>query len=230
MKLLLSQNKETRAIGSKVDYMNKKNKKYHTVLSIVAILGIVALGSLSAQPLSEEQNIPMEVATGEMAPSQAEGILYMREEEKLARDVYLALYDVWGIRTFANIARAEQKHMDAVASLIESQGLVDPAADTKKGEFMNPDLAALYTSLVELGSQSPQDALTVGAIIEDLDISDLDAYLLVTDDPYAKVVYANLLKGSENHMRSFTRQLSRYGVAYEARYITAERLEEILSR
>ena len=208
--------------------MNFKNKHFYKALSIAAVMGIVAITFLSAQPINEEQNLPIAVAPAEEAPSQAEGIIYMREEEKLARDVYLAMYDAWGIRTFANIARAEQKHMDAVGLLIESQGLVDPAKDTKRGEFMNPDLAALYTSLVELGSQSPQDALTVGAIIEDLDISDLDAYLLRTDDPYAKVVYTNLLKGSENHMRSFARQLSRYGIAYEARYVTAERLEEIL--
>ncbi len=207
-----------------------KNKKYHKALAIVTVMGIVALGSLGAQPIGEEQDIPMEVTPAAEASSEAAGILYMREEEKLARDVYLALYEVWGIRTFSNIAKSEQKHMDAVALLIEKQGLVDPALDTKPGEFMNPDLASLYASLVELGSQSPQDALTVGAIIEDLDISDLQAYLLKTEDPYARVVYANLLKGSENHIRSFTRQLSRYGIVYEARYLTAERLEEILYR
>ncbi len=210
--------------------MDMKNKKYYKVVSFVAVLGMVALGSLGAQPISEEQNIPVTVTPGTQVSSEAAGILYMREEEKLARDVYLALYEVWGIRTFSNIAKAEQKHMDAVGLLIESKGLVDPAADTKKGEFTNPDLASLYTSLVELGSQSPQDALTVGAIIEDLDISDLDAYLLKTEDPYAEIVYTNLLKGSENHIRSFTRQLSRYGIDYEARYMTAERLEEILYR
>ena len=210
--------------------MNFRNMHVYKAVAIVAVMGIVALGSLSAQPIGEEQNIPMSGAIGEQIPSEAEGILYMREEEKLARDVYLALYEKWGIRTFANIARAEQKHMDAVGLLIEKQGLVDPAADTKMGEFKNPDLASLYASLVQLGSKSPQDALTVGAIIEDLDISDLDAYLIRTEDPYARIVYTNLLKGSENHMRSFARQLSRYGIVYEARYMTAERLQDILGR
>ncbi len=204
--------------------MNMKNTKFYTILVIAAVLGI---GLLAAQPVNEEQNLPITVSQD---TDDSSGILYMREEEKLARDVYLALYDVWGIRTFSNIARAEQKHMDAVATLIDAQGLVDPVIGSKPGEFQNAELASLYTSLVELGSKSPQDALIVGTIIEDLDIYDLENYLLETDDPAAIVVYTNLLKGSENHMRSFTRQLSRYDITYEARYITQVRLEEILSR
>ncbi len=210
--------------------MNSENKKFFKILSLVAVLGIGSLGLLVAQPVDEEQNLPMIIATGEEAPSDAAGILYMREEEKLARDVYLALYETWGIRTFANIARSEQRHMDAVATLIEAKGLVDPAMGSEPGEFLNADLGALYESLVELGSKSPQDALLVGAIIEDLDIYDLETYLAETEDPASITVYTNLLKGSENHMRSFIRQLARYNKTYEVRYITQERLEEILYR
>ena len=33
---------------------------------------------------------------------------FMREEEKLARDVYLYLFDVWGQWIFENIAASEQ--------------------------------------------------------------------------------------------------------------------------
>jgi len=205
-------------------------KKFHKFIVIAAVMGTVALAMLAAQPSSEVQNLPTTVSTGAEVSSDSEGILYMREEEKLARDVYLALYDVWGIKTFSNIAKAEQKHMDRVASLIEAQGLVDPVIGSKPGEFQNPDLAALYASLVALGSKSPQDALIVGAIIEDLDIYDLENYLLVTDDPASIAVYTNLVKGSENHMRSFSKQLERYNIAYEARYITPERLKAILSQ
>lgn len=210
--------------------MNSKNNRFSKILSLVAAIGIVFLGSLVAQPLDEVQNLPVTVATGEEVPSDTAGILNMREEEKLARDVYLTMYEEWGIRTFANIARSKQKHMNVLATLIEAQGLVDPVIGSKPGEFKNSDLASLYASLVALGSKSRQEAFTVGAIIEDLVIYDLESYLSETDDPYTIVVYTNLLKGSENHMRSFTRQLSRYGTAYEARYITQERLEAILYR
>ena len=205
-------------------------KKFHKFVMIAAVMSVFTLAFLAAEPISEVQNLPTTVSTGVEASSDSAGILYMREEEKLARDVYLALYDVWGIRTFSNIARAEQKHMDRVATLIEAQGLVDPVIGSKPGEFQNPELAALYASLVEQGSRSAQDALIVGMIIEDLDIYDLENYLLKTDDPASIAVYTNLLKGSENHMRSFSKQLERYNITYEARYITPERLKAILSR
>ena len=205
-------------------------RKFHTFLVLTAVMGISALALLTAQPASEVQNLPVTVSAVDEVSSESEGILYMREEEKLARDVYLALYDMWALRTFANIAESEQTHMDRVGALIEAQGLVDPVTGSQPGEFKNPELAELYASLVELGSKSLQDALIVGAIIEDLDIYDLENYLSETDDPDSIAVYTNLLRGSENHMRSFTDQLSRYGIAYEARYITEERLAEILSR
>ncbi|AEV29758.1 hypothetical protein SpiGrapes_1971 [Sphaerochaeta pleomorpha str. Grapes] len=205
-------------------------KKFYQFTLLAIVMGLSVLGSLGAEPNGEVQNVSATVPSVGTMSSDSEGILYMREEEKLARDVYLALYDIWGIRTFSNIAKSEQKHMDAVATLIQAQGLVDPVVGSKPGEFQNPTLAALYMSLVEQGSKSPQDALIVGATIEDLDIHDLETYLAETDDPDSLAVYSNLLRGSENHMQSFSKQLNRYNIAYEARYITDERLAGILSR
>ena len=153
----------------------------------------------------------------------------MREEEKLARDVYLAMYEKWGIKTFANIARSEQQHMDAVALLMKSKGMDDPVANAAVGEFTNPKIAALYDELIALGNTSAIDALTVGAIIEDLDIYDLQELLAETDDADTVRVYSALLRGSENHMRSFAGLLNRFGKPYEAQYISSERLTEILT-
>ncbi len=219
----------------------------HTYRKIftIAILTMVVVFGLAAQAAIEQQNVvetPVEAEvvetteavagtqTEDQTSDMADGILYMREEEKLARDVYLALYDIWGIRTFANIANSEQQHMDAVAYLINVQGLVDPAAQSATGEFQNPVLAKLYTDLVAQGSKSIVDALKVGATIEDLDINDLENLIVEIDDPDTLAVYGNLLRGSENHMRSFTGQLSRYGVVYTPQFITAERLSSIIGR
>jgi len=219
----------------------------HTYRKIftIAILTMVVVFGLAAQAAIEQQNVvetPVKAEVVETAEAvagaqaevqtsdEADGILYMREEEKLARDVYLALYDIWGIRTFANIANSEQQHMDAVAYLINKQGLVDPAAQSAPGEFQNPVLAKLYADLVAQGSKSIVDALMVGATIEDLDIYDLENYIVETDDPDTLAVYSNLLRGSENHMRSFTGQLSRYNAVYTAQFITAERLNSIIGR
>jgi len=107
----------------------------------------------------------------DLTEAEAEAILFMREEEKLARDVYVALNELWDLRVFANISRSETSHMDAVGELMERYGLDDPIGGP--GEFANAELQALYGELMTLGSQSLTDALVVGAMIEDVDIVDL---------------------------------------------------------
>ena len=149
------------------------------------------------------------IATTDLSEVEAEGLSFMREEEKLARDVYLTLYEQWGIRIFQNIAGAEETHMSAVADLLERYGLPDPAADTAVGVFTNPELQALYDQLIEDGSQSLADALRVGALVEEVDIIDLETYIAQTDNEDVLLVYQNLLKGSYNHLRAFTSTLEK---------------------
>lgn len=207
--------------------MHSKKRTVHKVVTIMAIVGIFASGLLIAQPLDEVQNPPITASPSVEAPSDPSGLLSTREEGKLARDVYIALYDVWGIRVFANMARGKQMHMDHLASLIEAQGLVDPVIGSGLGEFKNAELASLYTSLVAQGSQSLQAAFTVGSIIGDLGIYDLETSLLEAEEPYTIGAYTKLLRGSVNHMRPFARKPSRYRIVYGARCITAGRLEAI---
>ena len=107
---------------------------------------------------------------GELTALEVDGLAFMREEEKLARDVYLTLYEKWNMPVFQNIAGSESTHMDAVLTLLERYSLDDPSAEKAVGEFTNPDLQALYDQLVNLGSQSLADALKVGAAIEEIDI------------------------------------------------------------
>ncbi len=194
---------------------------------IVTVLVILLTGfTLSAQPYSELMNTP--TATEEIT---TDGSLYMFEEEKLARDVYIALYEQWGSRVFYNIANAEQQHMDQVFALLLGPDSQDAFANVEVGVFTNPELAKLYTDLVAQGSKSITDAYIVGATIEDLDISDLQKYLAAnTDDEITTYVYSNLLRGSENHMRAFVNQLSRYNATYEAQYISSSDLKAILTQ
>ncbi|MDD4574562.1 MAG: DUF2202 domain-containing protein, partial [Sphaerochaeta sp.] len=147
--------------------------KINKFLTIVVVVGMITSGVLVAQPLSEEQNVPATVSPESELSSEAAGILVMWEEEKLARDVYLSLYNVWGVRGFSNMARSKQRHMDAMKALADVQELADPI----HGEFQNPELAFLYTSLVEQGSRSLRDAFLVGSSIEDLGISNLEDFL-----------------------------------------------------
>jgi hypothetical protein len=163
------------------------------------------------------------IATTDLSEAEAEGLSFMREEEKLARDVYLMLYEQWGIRIFQNIAKAEETHMSAIAGLLERYGLPDPAEDTAVGVFTNPELQALYDQLMEEGSQSLADALRVGALVEEVDIVDLEDYIEQTDNEDVLLVYQNLLKGSYNHLRAFTSNLEKQtGEIYQLQLLESD--------
>lgn len=165
----------------------------------------------------------------EISEVEREALLKMREEEKLARDVYKVLYDKWGIRVFTNIQNAEQRHMDTVKILLTKYGIDDPVLDDTTGVFNNAELLKLYNQLIEKGNLSITDALTVGATIEDVDIFDLRQYKLKVDNMDILFVFSNLEKGSENHMRAFYSQLINYGVVYVAQFISQEELDAIIS-
>ena len=166
-----------------------------------------------------------EISEGERA-----GLLKMREEEKLARDVYLALYNKWQHQVFSHIAQAEQRHMDAVGGLLGKYGIADPIVGNTPGAFSDPHLNDLYQSLVAKGATSQENALLVGATIEDMDIYDLNELTAQTDNDDIDAVYQNLNKGSRNHLRAFTRLLNSYGISYKAQFLTQNELEEIISR
>lgn len=155
-------------------------------------------------------------------------ITFMREEEKLARDVYLTLSEDWDLAVFANIAASEQRHMDAVGDLIAKYNQADPVIDDTVGTFSNGELAELYTNLTAAGRVSVVDALLVGATIEDLDIGDLIAALAVVDNADIQMVFGNLLQGSANHFSAFTRLLEGWGESYEPENFEIEELESIV--
>jgi hypothetical protein len=175
-----------------------------------------------------------DINISELSAEEETSLLFVREEEKLARDVYLALDEKWGdqVANFRNIANAEQTHTDSVKALLDRYSLEDPVTeeeDLNLGVFQNETLQSLYDSLVETGSQSLVDGLTVGATIEDLDIRDIELDMESADNEDILLVYSNLVKGSENHMRAFVNALENQGATYSPVYITDERYDAILS-
>jgi hypothetical protein len=137
-----------------------------------------------------------------------EALQYIREEEKLARDVYLVLYDQFRLTIFKNIAASEQKHMDAIKNLLVKYRLSDPAAGKEIGEFTNPAIQLLYNELRAEGTSSVPAALEVGVKIEELDMKDLDEAISISTK-YKDIinVYSNLYQGSENHLAAFQSHL-----------------------
>ena len=98
-------------------------------------------------------------------------LLFMLEEEKLARDTYTYLEDLWEINQFSNIKKSEQSHMNAVIGLLDQYDISYTLLSY--GEFNNPEIQKLYDQFIDYGSENKANALEVGANIEDLDIVDL---------------------------------------------------------
>jgi hypothetical protein len=166
-------------------------------------------------------------AQGPLEEREAAGLIELREEEKLAHDVYVVLAAKWQVPIFTNISQAESRHMNAVASLLKVYQLDDPVADREEGEFSNPRFTALYQELVQAGSGSLAEAYKVGARIEELDISDLRKVTVESTQPLVKQVFGNLQRASRNHLRAFASQLAQQGETYAARHLTQEQFDSI---
>lgn len=142
-----------------------------------------------------------------LTQEEIDGILFMREEEKLAHDVYVQFYELYGKQIFLNISESEQRHMDAMLRLIKFYGLEDPAK-VEIGEFKNEELKELYDNLMLMGTDLIS-ALEVGVLIEETDIEDITALMEQTEVKNILQVYGNLLNGSENHLKSFESTLDK---------------------
>jgi hypothetical protein len=142
-----------------------------------------------------------------LTQEQEDGLVFMYQEEKVARDVYLTLSDLYSNNTFTNIAKAEQKHMDAVKSLLVKYSLEVPVVSDEIGVFELEALQTAYNDLIAKGEVSETSALEVGRDIELMDIADLEERMVDTTDDI-KAVYQKLLDGSYNHLNAFNSALN----------------------
>lgn len=185
---------------------------------------VVALLAAGLPQLAVAQN----VSEGTLTPDMA----YLTEEEKVARDVYEAFAKKYQQRVFENIARSEQHHLDEMSALMTTCGEDIPRAvrRDKPGRFTSPELQELYQSLIARGEQSLEEALRVGALIEETDILDLRTAAAGAECAEAASLYARLEKASYNHLRAFVRNLHKQGVTYEPVLLAQKDYAEILAQ
>ena len=169
-------------------------------------------------------------ATGLNAEA-AQELRYMREEEKLARDVYRQAYDHWGLPVFARVAQAEQRHMDIMGRMLAYYGQSDPIADPNaRGGFTDARLAKLYADLTSRAAKSASDALQAAGLIEEVDIMDLEKAAKTAPDAMLRRAYANLERGSRNHLRGFTSEWLRLtGKPYVAQAMPQATVDAIVA-
>lgn len=211
----------------------------------IALVALVTIGLAFASPAAAQRHgfgpnggecvgginaLFNEIEIVPLSAAEEDELLFMWEEEKMARDVYLNLAQTWQLPIFANTARAEQKHMDLMYTFIETYGFAGQIPEDVPDAFVNPDLSTLFTDSVTKGELSLIDALEVGATIEDKDLFDL--YNLIeyeTDNKHIELVAYNLARASRNHLRAFGRALEAQGETYTATiYLDQATIDDIL--
>jgi hypothetical protein len=212
------------------------------------------------EAISVEDTAQDDLSTAEVSgldATEASHLTFMREEEKLARDVYLTLAELYpDQKVFNQIAtRAEQTHTDTMRDRLDQFNLLDPNPNTNNlpdslGVFTGDEWGWYFTEKFELlttmGKESEIAALYVGALIEELDMHDIAVCpqvmidrgfsspcgLQYTDEPAIQTAYSALISGSESHLRAYVGQIEAVeGVGnYKAQYLTQEEVDAILGR
>lgn len=228
------------------------NYKTPVMASIVASLMFATAGSVMAAGPGGGGG-----GGGALDATEASHLTFMREEEKLARDVYLTfagMYPSQGV--FNNIATtSEQTHTDTMRDKLVQYNLPDPNPDTNNlpasiGVFSGAEWGSYFTGkfndLTAWGSNSELDALYAGAFIEELDMHDIaDCPQIMVDNGYNDPcglnytdanglinAYSSLIDGSESHLRSYVGQIEAVIGAgnYQAQYLSQAEVDAILGR
>jgi len=205
--------------------MKKLTSKLLGLAFVLLALGFVS----SCDKQSTEQDVQSQDLKIEgMDTECVNSLTYMREEEKLAHDVYVNMFEIWSVPVFNNISKSEAHHTNMVKGLLDFYGMDDPALPGI-GEFSNTDLQELYTSLINIGNASLTDALVVGATIEEIDIIDLrDAIENCTEDTII-ATYSRLKRASGFHLKAFVAHLAFHDYTYTPQYLTQEEFDEIIN-
>ncbi len=201
--------------------MGKKIKIYGTLL----FFSLMTLNFISCSTDDGEIIVDEPVA---LSQEEVDMLIQMREEEKLARDVYDYLYSRYALNVFDNISNSEQMHMDRVLGLLNQYNIPDPALPNP-GEFSSQTLQDLYDQLTSEGDIALINALKVGATVEDLDIFDLEDFSSKTQNQDILDVFSNLTCGSRNHLRGFYNQILNEGDDYSPQFISQTEFDDIVN-
>lgn len=186
--------------------------------------------SLAVFLLSSCQEELTPVSNNTLSQNELETLLFTREEEKLAHDVYSYAFEKYGRAMFQNIANSESQHISSLLALMNAYKITDPIdGSSSLGQFLDPVIKDLYFELTSRVDLSLEEAIKVGLLIEDMDINDLEMGISETSHGDIANVYSKLKCGSENHLRSFYSQASLLGITYTPDYITQAYFDSIVN-
>ncbi|HSO64579.1 MAG TPA: DUF2202 domain-containing protein [Ornithinibacter sp.] len=176
-----------------------------TIRTTAAALGVAALlgGGIAAGSAFAA------TTTAASDSDVATALTFAREEERMARDLYAALaaeHD--GARPFSNITRSEDRHFDAIGTLLDRYDVTDPSAGKAAGTYAVAVVQDLYDGWLKEGKTSLDAAYRVGVELEQRDVADLEK--TIADDLPSDVdtVLGNLLEGSKQHLAAYERAVA----------------------
>ncbi|WP_044639649.1 DUF2202 domain-containing protein [Siansivirga zeaxanthinifaciens] len=187
----------------------------------------ISLSFMYACDSKNDDEINTEIADISLKQTDKDALLFMMEEEKLARDTYRYLDNLWSITQFANIKGSEQTHMNAIETLLKQYNVTYEILP--EGKFANEELQNFYNNFISSGAISIANALQIGATIEDLDIVDLQRNIEATNNKAIISVFEKLQCGSRNHLRSFLNGIESNGDTYTPQFLSLETYNSIIN-
>lgn len=163
-------------------------------------------------PDNNSNGIPFNTSVA-LTADEAAGLTYMREEEELARDLYMGIFNNKGLIVFDNIStKSETKHALKMLDGLNAFGLPDSSTG-QPDTYNNTELQALYDQLILGATGATSDNLAaykIGALVEEVDILDINGHKALVQSEHTGIIaaYDNLLCGSRNHLRAFAEQIS----------------------
>lgn len=164
--------------------------------------------------------------TAELTAEEIEFLFAVREDEKVARDLYAHFYSKYQLKPFEMIGKAESNHISAVEKLLTFYSISFPAL-SEAGIFANAERQLNYTTLAASGNTS-LEAFTTAAKLEETGIYDYMTVLQDITNPNIKLVIEHLMKASSNHLKAFLRNIDALGGSYTPSILSQEQFDNII--
>ncbi len=171
-------------------------------------------------------NFPFEDLSGQ----EEKGIVFVREEEKVAVNFYGMMSDLFGSEVLTQLAESERTHLGVTALPVEKYHLQDPTVDRTDGEFMSNSLQAHYDELIEEGSPSLSDAFIAGTTLQEASLVTIQNQLdRVANNRDLRNMYAALRVATRNHLRIMFREVTDHGGSYAPLFMEQAAFQAIVS-
>lgn len=162
-------------------------KKISLVLGLVLTIAMLGISTVNASPV----DFGMAGTAADEEYSLEEMLQYAIEDEYLAQAEYEIIMEKYGtIRPFSNIIKAESRHISALLPLFEKNDFDVPVNDADERVVAPGSLSEIFSIGVEA------------------EIKNIEMYknFLEEDLPEdVELVFENLMKASEHHLKAFER-------------------------